>query len=138
MNFNLLKQTMPAMPLPTIERTNVSNADGTPLMVGDVFRQVLMAMANSCVKNGKGVLPDDLLGQMGTQLASLKEIGGQITEIGGQLKDTAGEAVTGAAKSVTDGVSKAGDAAKDTLGKGSDTAKKAVDGVKGLLPGRKQ
>lgn len=119
---SLAGKIMPAASLPTIEMTNVTNADGTPLMAGDVFRQVLVAVADACLKDGKGILPDELLGQMSQELASLKDLGGKIKEVGDELKEKAEESLKEAAESL-EGV--------------GDSAKEAVEGLKGLLPGRK-
>jgi uncharacterized protein YjbJ (UPF0337 family) len=99
------------------------------LMLADVFGQVLVAMSRSCLANGKGILPDDLLGSMSDELASLGAIGKQIKGIGGEtlqsVKSLAGEA------------DKLGGAAKEGFEKGKDAAQKTVDGLKGLIPKKK-
>ena len=47
--------------LPDIELRDLKNADGTPVMLAGIFRQVLASMARSVAKHGKGILPDDIL-----------------------------------------------------------------------------
>jgi len=47
--------------LPDIELREIKNADGTPVMLADIFRQVLASMAQGVAKSGKGILPDDIL-----------------------------------------------------------------------------
>jgi len=47
--------------LPEIELRDVKNADGTPVMLAGIFRQVLASIARSAAERGKGILRDDIL-----------------------------------------------------------------------------
>ncbi|MCX8037939.1 MAG: hypothetical protein N3D11_12995 [Candidatus Sumerlaeia bacterium] len=147
-SVRLLGKVQPAVTLPTIELTNISNADGSPMVIDDIFRQVLAAIAASCVKNGQGLLPDELLGTMAGEVAALKDLGLKVLDVGGELAEKAGKAVGQAAKSAVEEAGKVGEAAKDAAksitdeaGKVGEAAKSTVekgkDALKGLLPGRK-
>lgn len=129
-HVRLAEGVNPSIALPTIELNEISNADGTPVMLADVFEQVLLAMARSSLEHGKGVIPDDFLGALGDQLASLKSIGGKLREIGSDVTGTI-------EKAVGEGVGQVEDAARKGLEKGTESAKKAAEGLKGLLPGKK-
>lgn len=150
-HFRLIGQDIPDLPLPTIELTEVANADGTPLMIGDVFVQVIMAIAKSTIEHGKDIIPGDILGALGTQLASLGEIGSKVIgagagaltktgsaviEAGAGLIDQTSATLKGGAQSVIDKAGGAADAAKEGLDKGTGAAKKALDGLKKALPGK--
>jgi len=106
--------------LPDIEMKDLKNADGTPLMLADIFRQVLASMAVSVAKNGKGV-PGNILGQFGDTTAMAKEfLGDGMKNIKG-LGD-AGKLLEGATKGLGEG------------GKGiGDAGKKVGDKLKGLF-----
>ena len=106
--------------LPDIEMKDLKNADGTPLMLADIFRQVLASMAVSVAKNGKGV-PGNILGQFGdTTAVAQKFLGDGMKNIKG-LGD-AGKLLEGATKGRGEG------------GKGvGDAGKKVGDKLKGLF-----
>lgn len=79
--------------LPDIELRDVQNADGTPVMLADIFRQVLASMATSVSKTGKGVLPDDILKDFGSTTAiAHKLLGRGVQEVQKKLgKEAAGK-----------------------------------------------
>ena len=56
--------------LPDIELRDVQNTDGTPVVLADIVGQVLTAMAQSIAAQGKGMIPDDALGEMGKSIDS--------------------------------------------------------------------
>ncbi len=81
------------VPLPDIVMEDVSNDDGTPLMLADVFAKVLGAMGKSAVTNVKD-LPGDLAGALkgvgATAVTGVKETVGGVEDavkgIGGLFK----------------------------------------------------
>jgi len=87
---------MPAapLPLPDIELKDLSNADGTPLLLGDVFRQIIEAMAKSAVQVGGKILPDAIKGPMSDVLKGGAQVikggvegaEGAVKGIGGLIK----------------------------------------------------
>jgi len=74
--------------LPDIDITDVSNADGTPLLLGDVFVKVLYAMAKSAAASGAGLIPDDVK----DTLSGIRGVGTQAVE---KTLEGAGNAVRG-------------------------------------------
>jgi len=48
------------VPLPDIELKDISNADGSPVMLKDIFVQVLSQMAKSAAGALKGIVPEDV------------------------------------------------------------------------------
>jgi len=90
------------VPLPDIELVNISNADGTPVMLRDIIRQVIAQMTAAAAREGRGIVPD----------ATIKGLVTDMKELGG----TAAGLVRGL-----------GERAKD-LGEGAkDLGKKAID-----------
>ena len=75
--FHMIGGKTADLVLPDIEMKDVKNADGTPLLMADIFRQVLASMATSVAKSGKGVLPDDMLKNFGDSTAVAQEILGK-------------------------------------------------------------
>lgn len=61
------------VPLPDLELTDISNADGSPLMLRDILRQVLAQMAAAAARQGKGIVPDATIQGLATDL---REMGG--------------------------------------------------------------
>ena len=97
--FHMLAGKTADLVLPDIEMKEVKNSDGTPLMLADIFRQVLASMGDSAFKNSKGVVPDDLLKGFGGTLGAArgvldqvgKGVGGIGKEVGGALDGLLGK-----------------------------------------------
>jgi hypothetical protein len=83
--------------LPEIEMRDIKNADGTPVMLADVFEQVLSAMAAGAFKNAKGIVPDDLLSGLGGSLGDAAKI---LDEGAQGIMKGVGEGVGGALKGI--------------------------------------
>ncbi|NQT52330.1 AsmA family protein, partial [bacterium] len=87
--FHLLAGKTADVTLPDIELKELKNRDGTPLLLADIFRQVLSSMSVSAFKKAKGIVPDDLLKGFGTTLGSARQLiqglGSRVTERVGKL-----------------------------------------------------
>ena len=118
--FHLIGGKTADLVLPTIELKDVKNADGTPLMLADIFRQVLASMAVSVGKSAGGIVPDDLLKGLGDTAAMAQqfldkgfkgigsEVGkglGTVTKGAGDLGKGVGDIGKGATKGVGDALS---------------------------------
>ena len=118
--FHLLAGKTADIVLPSIEMKDVKNADGTPLMLADIFGKVLASMGTSAFKGAKGVVPDDLLKGLGGSLAAAdKLLGAGVGEITRQLEGLGdvGKAAGEAAGKATKGLGKAaGKALKGIFG----------------------
>jgi len=133
--FHLLAGKTANVVLPDIELKEVKNADGTPLMLGDIFAQVLASMATSSFKSAKGVVSDDLLGGLGDSLASAQKLLGDSAKALGEgvqkLQEGAG--------ALTKEIGKGAGAVTKELGKGAEGLKegagKVTKGVGGALKG---
>lgn len=67
-------------PLPDIEMKDISNKDGTGLLLAEVIGQVLVKMSQTAITEGEGIIPADMM----------KEITGELRGLGSELT---GEAV---------------------------------------------
>ncbi|NQT21157.1 MAG: hypothetical protein HQ592_15730 [Planctomycetes bacterium] len=86
--------------LPDIELKEVRNADGTPLLLADVFKQVLGSMGTSAFRSAKGIAPDDLLAGFGDTLGSA----GKLLGDGGKAVQKLGEGLGGIGKDAFKGI----------------------------------
>ena len=134
--FHLLAGKTANLTLPDIELKDVKNADGTPLMLADVFGHVLVSMGTSAVNRAKvdGVVPAELLTGLGDTLASAQSLLG-----GGarQLKAGVGK-VTGGLKGVLGKDKKDGDQAEEKKDEGGEPEKKGLGGkLKGVFGKKK-
>ena len=130
--FHLIGGKTADLTLPDIELKNIKNADGTPLMLGDIFAQVLASMGTAAVHKAKldGVVPAELLAGFGGTLASAQNLLG---DGAGQLKAQAA-ALQGELGKLTGELEKR----IGGLGKGlGEEAGKITGGIKGILGGKK-
>lgn len=74
------------MPLPDTTITDLTNADGTAMQLGQVIKQVLTSMAASAAKAGGNILPADIKGGLDGALKGVTK------GFGGALKGGAGAA----------------------------------------------
>ena len=142
--FHLLAGKTADIPLGDIEIDNLTNDDGTPLILADVLRQLFANVAARTFEKGKGVLPDDILQGFGATLGSARtmvaELAGTATKV---IDKTAGKVLDKAGKTLGDGATKA---LGDTGGKVTGGAKKVVggagkkvtDALGGILGGKKK
>jgi hypothetical protein len=68
--FHLLGGRTVDAVLPDIELTDVKNADGSPLLLADLLRQLLGTMAAQAFAQTRGRVPDDLLTAFGRTLGT--------------------------------------------------------------------
>jgi hypothetical protein len=126
--FHLLAGKTADVVLPDIELTEVKNSDGTPLLLADVFRQVLTGMGVSAFRQAGDVLPADVLRGFGTTLGS-----------GTALLQGLGTAVGKAAGKVGEGAKGLVEETAKELGKGAEGAVKGAGEVgKGVVEGAKK
>lgn len=159
--FHLLAGRTADLTLPDIELKDLKNSDGTPLLLADVFRQVLSQMGVAAFKKAKGIVPDDLLNGFGNSLGSatalIRGLGTRLTErvgrIGkeatGLVGDSAKELRKGAkgllegtgevGKGVVEGAGKVGKKLGEGAGKLiQGTGKRATDTLRGIFGKRKR
>jgi len=147
--FHLLAGKTADLVLPDIELKDVKNADGTPLMLADVFGQVLASMGTSAVSKAQldGLVPAELLAGFSDGLASAQKLLGdsakQLKAQAQQLQAELGKTVESLKKGVGDltkgiGAEGVGNITKD-LGKGAEGIKegagKITKDVGGALKG---
>lgn len=93
-------------------------------------RKVLLAIAGGIAERGAGLLPDEMLGSLVSELGKLGAVPDALLKTGGKLL----EASSGAGKQATDTGRKIGEGVIKGVG---DVGKGIGDGLKGLL-GRKE
>ncbi len=96
------------VPLPNLELTNLSTADGRGKSVRQTLKAVIAALYGSTLNSLEGVLPAEQLKKpLAEAEALLKEAGGMMDDVKPQAQDTVGE-----------GAEKAKEALDDILGEG--------------------
>ncbi len=131
--FHLIGGKTADLTLPDIELKDVTNADGTPLMLGDIFTQVIASIGTAAVSKAKldGVVPAELLAGFTGSLASAQNLlgdgAGQLKAQAAALQGELGK-LTGAFEKQIGGLGKG-------LGK---EAGKLTGGIKGILGGGKK
>jgi len=101
--------------LAPIEMTNLG--EDNKLTAAILTARILRAIALGIAEQGKGLLPDDIIGPMKSVLGKSGEM---IMETGKKVLDTGT------------------DVAKDLIEGGKDIQKSVTEGLKGLLPGKKE
>jgi len=130
--FHLIGGKTADLTLPDIELKDIKNADGTPLMLGDIFTQVIASIGTAAVNKAKldGVVPAELLAGFSGSLASAQNLlgdgAGQLKAQAAALQGELGK-LTGAFEKQIGGLGKG-------LGK---EAGKITGGIKGILGGKK-
>ena len=119
--------------LGTIRMTDLGgdNKLSTAKLIGTILSAIFRGIA----KQGRGILPDDLvnglLGAMGKTLEAGKEIIKEGAEAGKKILEGAGDAT----KKILKG---AGEGGRKIIEGAGDVGKKFGDGIKGILPGKKK
>jgi len=119
---------------------------GQPMSVSELAAVILKTILASAVEVGAGVLPEDVLGELGDRLASMLNLGdmgvGDIEGLGRQAAQLLGapvDEVTDQVQDAVDGASKAAEDAvedvQDAIGEEAERARKRLGG---LLGGGKQ
>ncbi len=124
-----------AVKIPSIELQNIGEAES--MKAGDIFNLVIKTVLAAAVEAGGGIIPGDVLGELGNGLAGLSSLGDMgidaISDLNldSVLGDVAGQ-VGEAADKIGDDAQKAVDDAVDGL---EDTVNDAVDDAKDQLKG---
>ncbi|KPK43722.1 MAG: hypothetical protein AMJ65_05020 [Phycisphaerae bacterium SG8_4] len=106
--------------LTPIKMTDLGGADDLDTIA--LTRKLLLAIAGGIAEQGAGLLPDEMLGSLASELGKLGALPDVLMEQGGRLLE-AGTGATKAGKSVGEGVIKGAE----------DVGKGITDGLKGLL-----
>ncbi|MEQ9095735.1 MAG: AsmA family protein [Phycisphaerales bacterium] len=108
---------------------------GEPMTIAEITTVVVKAILASAIEVGGGVIPEDVLGEIGGQLASLLDLEdmgvGNIEGLGEAAADLLGAPVEGAIEEAGEAIEDAGEA----IQKEADRAKERLGG---LLPGQKK
>lgn len=112
---------------------------GKPMSIAEVTAVVLKTILASAIEVGGGVLPEDVLGELGDQLATLLDLDemgvGTIEGLGEAAADLLGIDVDEAVGEAADTM---GEALEDTGEAIQEEARRARDRLGGLLPGQKK
>ena len=84
--------------VPKVELTEVANDDGTPLLLADIFGQVLAALGDEAFKGAKGVVPSDALKVLGGTVGSVSKLLGTGAKGVGQVGKELGKGLKGIAE----------------------------------------
>lgn len=109
--------------VPEIHLQNVGS-DGSGVTMGQLTQIITQATLASVFDAGKGILPDDVLNELGKGLEGLSSLASAGVKVVGELGGKIGQMGQGAVQAVGDVAKGAGDAAKDVakgvgdLGKG--------------------
>tara|TARA_R110000868_G_scaffold119469_1_gene316727 strand:+ start:465492 stop:466487 length:996 start_codon:yes stop_codon:yes gene_type:complete len=148
-----------AINIPTIELKDIGKEK--PMTTAEVVNLVIKTVLTAAVEAGGGILPGDILGELGNglgALSSLSDMGITVLDGAGQIiGDNIGNVLDGAGKAVDDITNDAKDAidnatkdlpagvgdglkdATDKAGKAVDDAKKEVEkGINNILGGKKK
>jgi len=123
-----------AVKIPSIELQNIGEAES--MKAGDIFNLVIKTVLAAAVEAGGGIIPGDVLGELGNGLAGLSSLSDMgvkaITDLNldGVLDDVAGQ-VGEAADKIGDDAQKAVDDAVDDLEDAVDDAKDQLKGIFG-------
>jgi hypothetical protein len=112
------------IPLTPIKMTDLGGEDDIDTVA--LTRKILLAIAGGIAEQGAGLLPDEMLGSLVSELGKLGALPDVLLKTGGKLLEAgadAGKGATDAGKSVGEGVIKG----VEDVGKG------LTDGLKGLL-----
>lgn len=133
-----------AINIPRIELQDIGR--DKPMTPAEIANLIIKTVLTAAVENGGGILPADMLGELGNGLKGLTSLGDMgITAIGGagqvigesmdEVLQNAGKAVEDLGKGATDAVNEAGKKAEDEINKAADEVKK---GIGNLLGGNKE
>ena len=92
------EKTIPVT-VPDTTIANFGTADGAQ-SIGDIINRILRELLNSVIEHGKGLIPDDLLADLGGQLDSLKAQAGGVVD---GLKENLGDLKKGLEDKLEDG-----------------------------------
>lgn len=117
---------------------------GKPMSMAEISAVVLKAILASAVEIGGGVLPEDVLGDIGAQLASMLDLGemgvGDVEGLGRAAGDLlgvpVGETIDGVGDAIEDAGEQVEDAVDEAQKKLEEEARKARERLDGVLPGR--
>ena len=126
-NFHLAAGKVMPVALPDIKMEDVKNADGSPLMLADIFAQVLSSIGVSAFKNVKG-LPSDVMQGFGNTMGSAVNLLGQGA---GTVTGLLGDGIKGLGDGLGGGVNAVGEGVEN-IGKG------VGDAIKGIFGGNKE
>tara|TARA_A100001391_G_scaffold95438_2_gene63300 strand:+ start:455 stop:1396 length:942 start_codon:yes stop_codon:yes gene_type:complete len=131
-----------AVKIPSIELQNIGEAES--MKAGDIFNLVIKTVLAAAVEAGGGIIPGDVLGELGNGLAGLSSLGdmgidaisdlnldGVLGDVAGQVGEAAGKVSEDAQKAVDDAV----DGLEDTVNDAVDDAK---DQLKGIFGNKKE
>ncbi len=111
--------------IPEIRMQRMASTDTKPMRIADLTKAIMAAIFGAVVQAGGGVIPADLIGDLGNSLGNLGDVAGFAGQIGGEaLKNF--EGIAGEAAKHLEG---AGDAAK---GISEEAGKKLEDVGKGI------
>lgn len=102
--------------LPDVEKENIGG-DDKAVSPAQAMQEILAILLGSIKTAGSGILPEDLLGDIGDSLKGLKDMGGSATDAAGKIAEDTVSTV------------------KDAVGNVDDTAKEAADDVKKSVEG---
>lgn len=87
--------------IPELELKNVTEGNQNGILVSDVMARVFPAIVAGILEKGKGIIPVDLAGQMGKDIAgAAKTLGEGGAKLVGQTAETLGKAAEGAEKAL--------------------------------------
>lgn len=117
---------------------------GKPMSMAEISAVVLKAILASAVEIGGGVLPEDVLGDIGAQLASMLDLGemgvGDVEGLGRAAGDLlgvpVGETIDGVKDAVEDAGEQAQDAVEDAQKMLEEEARRARERLRGIRPGQ--
>lgn len=135
--------------VPEVVLNDVGSA-GDPKSIAEISVIVIKAILASAVEVGGGVLPEDILGELGSQLGALLDLEamgvGGIEGLGEAAADLLGTPIDETIRDATEGVGEAiedagqqvQDAATEAQKKLEEEARRARERLGGLLPGQKK
>ncbi len=90
--------------LGTIQIDNVGSDSSQPVMLAEIVRKVLLALAEGVVKTGGDILPADLAGGISSSLQGVQQALGQTAKQAESLLKETGKSLEGAGENVKKGV----------------------------------
>jgi len=119
--------------LSTIRMTNLGgdNKLNIPVLVG----KILSAIFRGIAKQGKGILPDNLVNDLSGVLGKTLDLGKDVMKEGAEAGKKLLEGAGDASKKILEG---AGDGGKKLIEGAGDVGKGIGEGIKGLLPSKKK
>ena len=123
--------------IPEIVLTDVGNQ----MSAGQVISLVIKTILTAVLQNAGGILPDEMLQELGGMLGGVTgvafEITGGVVSVGGELLEGGVELIGEGAGKVGEGLGKVGEGAGKAVKGVGEAAGDAVKGLGGLLGGKK-